>query len=56
MCGGGSSGAHTPPKISSSNCDARTNSTRILRERCFWMAMLFGLFALSVFVFELVRS
>jgi hypothetical protein len=28
MCGGGSSGAHTPPKkISGSNCDARTNST-----------------------------
>jgi hypothetical protein len=27
MCGGGSSGAHTPTKISGSNCDARTNST-----------------------------
>ena len=58
MCGDGSSGAHTPTKISGSNCDARTNSTGILRKGCFGMAMWMwlGLFAPSVFVFELVRS
>ena len=39
MCGGGSSSAHTPPKISGSNCDARTNRSGILRKGCFWMAM-----------------